>query len=404
MGTKPTLSAEQRWNDYWHKPRTRASALREIGTLSMRTVLAPTAVEMIFDSPEAVGELMRMVQGGVENAQGLMSLYHITHMPPFHYDARRDRATIASIAEPLQIVNLGNSFARGQIDFTQSENANALSRKMNLQNNTTVFNDHINPPGRLLVVRQNQVTQSDPWQHWRQHDAAKNGGKLSDVEQQVNVLRNNGILQTPVSKMLVIGAGDNDTFLTPDIQTHFASLEQNVYQQETLRIARTLDTGIAQIGSDFFNYLERLDTLNREEGWNVSDVFLLGTPYLTYAEGIVIQLGDQYPVMSLANNGLARTLLDNVSDTINTMKGDVLTRYRAAHTDSSYQLHFLSARLPQEVVDGAVVPAQLYQHGTFQGYNRVTARMAYMINDQQGGNLGHQYFSDYTMERNLSAT
>ncbi len=143
-----------------------------------------------------------------------------------------------------------------------------------------------------------------------------------------------------------------------------------------MHIAHLIETGIGKTGEDFISYLYELDTLNRTEKWNVSDIFLLGSPYLTHSKGIVVKLKPQdNNVVDLAKNGLARSFLDNVSDTINTMKGAVVNHYKAGNPGSSFRLHFLSARLPLEVVNGVVVPYQPYQHDTFRGYSRLTARL-----------------------------
>lgn len=396
MYTEERLAAKPQETRVKHLP-TRREALQLFG----RSALYAGLLSAGLASPEIIEAIPR----GIQDVEGFICLWRITHMPSFYYDARKDRAVLSGNEGSYALHNLGNSFARGQVDFRKTDNAAALARAANIQSRANVFGDLKNPPGRLLVVRRNQATSEEPWGQWRQEDNAKNGGTLVDVHLQIQALRKSGQLQTPTPKILVIGAGDNDTFLTPDVQTHFASLQQNIYQEETLHIAKQLYNGIQATGDNFVNYLQWLDQTNRAEKWNVRDIFLLGTPYLTNAEGIVVKLGlNDYPVMPLAQNGLARQLLDNVSDTINTMKGEVIERYRAARPDSSYALHLLSARLPEEEADGTIVPIQLYQHYTFRGYNRLTARMAYMMEDAAGNNLGELYFADCPQEQNLART
>jgi hypothetical protein len=397
-------SFEQQWNDYFTKPLTRSDALLEIGKIAAYSTLTPTVVEVLLSSPQEVSSIIDAVGDIQQNVEGLASLYKITQTPEFYYDARQDRSII-DITEPRKMINLGNSFARGFIDFTQDDDPNKQAQQMNRQNNTKLFRDHMNPPGRELVVTINNYLDTKIWAHWVQEDEAINGGTLSDVKRQVSGLRTRKILETANPKTFIIGAADNDTFLTPDIQTHFASLEKNIYQEETLKVAHTLDLGIAASGNELLQYLYELDENNQREQWNLTDIFLLGSPYLTHAEGVVIKLGkNNYQVMNLAENGLARSLLDNVSDLINTTKGTVVQKYKEDNKDSSYRLHYLSARLSPEIIDGRIIPPQLYQHYTFRGYSRLTARMAYMTEDVCDGNLGSIFFPDYDLEKSLHAT
>lgn len=395
---KKHLSLEA-WEEFWAKPRTRKEAASAIGKMGIYAALAPAALE----------DFVAFVFAAPSNIEDAQALWRLTHTPEFRYDARDNRTKIPNVQACRQVKNWGNSFAHGWIDFRRGQNAREMAAATNREYHTTVFSDYKNPPGRPLILRLNQAIstahQATLEYPWIQTDNAVNGGRLSDVDRQIWSARKRGELQTPTPKTFIIGAGDNDAFLTPEIQTHFASLQKNIFQPETLRIARILEESILQTGNEFVAYLQELNRLNRQERWHVDTVYLLGTPYFTEAEGIVINRGPHdSQVMELSQNGLARDLLNNTSDAINTMKYHVMEQFRSDTPDASFAVDFLSARLETEEIQGARVPYQLFQHYNFRGYSRLTARLAHMMEDEQGNNLGDLYFPDFPLERDLSNT